>query len=421
VSSRSVLELNQPKEVQAILDRVRRVALVHEAPETLRRCKIWDIAPAFHCSIIGTCLTAAELRHFFVKLRQPDAKSATDHDLHGRGVCIAGKRDDAAKLLQKWIDKRHETAIKRFAKASTATQVRDLWLQALASGDIPGAYWAVHTHPAADRSLINQVFGEVHMLSHLVGSSNRLDIARLRKLEIELGESVAKLARQEVRIQSISRERSELLRRVEELQAFSGQQTAREQATADALVNATLTSSLQYRLDAEKAHSSSLTCRLKAVEEQVRISEERACALLDQNHQLQQENAALEAALRGEAGSCRDIGDDPLDLHDLTLLYVGGRPKLIYELKAITVRRGGTLLTHDGGIEDSSVLLPGLISQADGVFFPVDCISHLAMGKMKKACFDAGKSFVPLRTASVASFLAAVGTPGVFLPARTCL
>ncbi len=31
-----------------------------------RRCRIWDIAPALHCSIIGTCLSAAELRQFFV-------------------------------------------------------------------------------------------------------------------------------------------------------------------------------------------------------------------------------------------------------------------------------------------------------------------------------------------------------------------
>ena len=33
-----------------------------------RRCKIWDIAPSLHCSIIGTCLSAAELRQFFTKL-----------------------------------------------------------------------------------------------------------------------------------------------------------------------------------------------------------------------------------------------------------------------------------------------------------------------------------------------------------------
>jgi hypothetical protein len=47
-----------------------------------RRSKIWDIAPSLHCSIIGTCLSAAELRQFFVKLGDATAKTATDHTLH---------------------------------------------------------------------------------------------------------------------------------------------------------------------------------------------------------------------------------------------------------------------------------------------------------------------------------------------------
>jgi len=44
-----------------------------------RRCKIWDIAPSLHCSIIGTCRSAAELRQFFTKLGDTDAKMASDN------------------------------------------------------------------------------------------------------------------------------------------------------------------------------------------------------------------------------------------------------------------------------------------------------------------------------------------------------
>lgn len=66
------------------------------------------------------------------------------------------------------------------------------------------------------------------------------------------------------------------------------------------------------------------------------------------------------------------------------------------------------LLAHDGGIEDNSSALPGLVSRAGAAFFPVDCVSHLAAGQIKKLCREIGKPFVPLRTASVASFMAAI-------------
>src|ERR1700709_2269263 len=95
-----------------------------------RRSKIWDISPTLHCSIIGTCLSAAELRQFFVKLGDAIARSASDHTLHSSGVIAAGKHDLVGKLLNKALDHRHETVIRRFAKASTTAQVRELWLEA---------------------------------------------------------------------------------------------------------------------------------------------------------------------------------------------------------------------------------------------------------------------------------------------------
>ena len=54
----------------------------------------------------------------------------------------------------------------------------------------------------------------------------------------------------------------------------------------------------------------------------------------------------------------------------------------------------------------------GLVARAQAAFFPVDCISHTAAGLVKKVCREAGKPFVPLRSASLASFLAALAGGG---------
>jgi hypothetical protein len=382
-----------------------------------RRSKIWDIAPTLHCSIIGTCLSAAELRQFFVKLGDATAKTATDHTLHSYGVRAAGKHDLLGKLLNKTLDNRHEAAIRRFAKASSATRVRELWLEAFEQGNIPGGYWAVLTHPATDRPLVEEAFGQVHMLSHMVGSSNRIDITRLRTLERELGERDEKISRQETRLTEGSRERSELLRKAEQLEAEVRRREAVEQTAAEMISGAVTTSTLLQRIDAEKAHSSALAARVAGLEEQLEKALKFAATLNKQNDRLQREVAALEAELRIDTGDACDA-DVESDLSGLTVLYVGGRPGLIDQLKAVVTKRGGTLLSHDGGIEENLTALPGLISRADAAFFPVDCISHSAVEQIKKSCRDRHKPFVPLRTASVASFIATIGNDAVFRDAR---
>jgi hypothetical protein len=348
------------------------------------------------------------LRQFFVRLGHANARTASDNVLHHSGVRAAGRHDVIGKLLNKALDNRHETTIRRFAKASDTAQVRELWLEAFEQGNIPGGYWAVLTHPATDRALVEEAFGQVHMLSHMVGSSNRIDIVRLRTLERELAERDEKIARQEARLSDNSRERSKLVRKIEILVAEARRRDVADRATAEMVSNAATTSMLLQRLDAEKAHSSALASRIADLEEQIGRVRRSVATLNKQNDQLQREVKALEAELSiGEEGDPTARVES--DLKGVTVLYVGGRPGLIDQLKKIVTKRGGTLLSHDGGIEENLAALPGLVSQAAVAFFPIDCVSHSAVGQIKKSCRDGHKSFIPLRTASVASFMAAIG------------
>jgi len=371
------------------------------------RDRIWELSPNLHCSVVGTCLSTGDLRQLFAKLDDPDARTASEHALHGRAVRAAGQKETAGKLLNKLLDKRHETAIRRFAKARTAAEVRALWQEALERGDIPGAYWAVLSHPATDGPLVQEVYGEVHMLSHLVGMSNRADIARLRHLEQELGARDEKLARQEERLQQIGAEREALVRRVAELE-----HAVRRQAAMPAPAAPAEDETLRRRLADEQARSALLAERLAAQEEAVARLTARAEQAEAQAAALQDEIAALEAALDRPAAEPAETSGTVPELQGRTLLYVGGRPKQVEQLRALAARCGGVLLSHDGGVEDSPTLLPGLVSQADIAFFPVDCVSHHAAGQVKRLCREAQKPFVPLRTASLASFAAAVGTMG---------
>jgi Uncharacterized protein conserved in bacteria (DUF2325)/Capsule biosynthesis GfcC len=341
-----------------------------------------------------------------------NAKTASDNVLHANGVRAAGSHDFFGKLLNKTLDDRHEATIRRFAKVSSTAQLRELWFEAFEQGNIPGGYWAVLTHPAADRPLIEEAFGQVHMLSHMVGSSNRIDITRLRSLERQLGERDEKIFRQEVRLAEKSRVHADLLYKVEILEAEVRRLEMVERTAANMNSEAATISALLQQLNAEKAHSAGLAARATDLESRAEKAQKVAAALNRQNEQLELEVRALEVEIRMDTDQI--TAEVRKDLNGFTALYVGGRPRQVEQLKEIVISRGGILLSHDGGIEENIATLPGLISRADTTFFPVDCISHSAVGRIKKFCRDGEKRFVPLRTASVASFIAAIANHELF-------
>ncbi len=147
--------------------------------------------------------------------------------------------------------------------------------------------------------------------------------------------------------------------------------------------------------------------RIADLEEQVRKVRKLATNLNRQNDQLQGEVKALEAELSvdEESDSATAVESD-LDGRDDALCR--RTPRIDRSIKTVVARRGGTLLSHDGGMEENLAALPGLVSRADAVFFPIDCVSHSAVGQLKKSCRDRHKPFFPIRTASVASFMAAI-------------
>jgi hypothetical protein len=91
-----------------------------------------------------------------------------------------------------------------------------------------------------------------------------------------------------------------------------------------------------------------------------------------------------------------------------TVLYVGGRPGQIQAIRNLVEQADGEFIYHDGGLEQRKGLLAGEVGKADLVFFPVDCVSHDAVVLLKRLCGQAAKRYRPLRTASIASFIAAL-------------
>jgi hypothetical protein len=370
-----------------------------------RRTQISDLHSSLHCSIIGTCLSSAELRRLLIRLEVQGAEIADDHDLHVLGVLLAGRSKAGAKHLQKALDRRHQPAINQFAKAKDAAGVAALWEEALGRGDIPGAYWALLTHPAATDSMVKEVFGKVHMLSHLMGAANRADIRRLRQLEEENTELAAKLERQQLQLRDGFTSRDESIRRLNDMLARAAGQGAivAPSETEDSRAVKEALAELDQRLAHETSRRERLEQRLATASAALNEAERARARAEGELAALHQELASLESRL-GPA-PVHGAAADGLDLRGLTVLYVGGRANQAPQLKGLVESTKGHFLYHDGGIEHSAALLPGLVSRADIAMFPVDCVSHDAAAGVKRVCRQMGKRYIPLRTSSLACLL----------------
>ena len=375
-----------------------------------RRTQIWELHASLHCSIIGTCLSPGELRRLLLRRKVAGAETASDHDAHMLGVLMAARPQEGAKLLQKTLDRRHALALNRFARAGDRAGLTALWEDAMAGGDIPGAYWALLTHPLTTDQMARHAFGDVHMLSHLVGATNRADLTRLRELERQNAALSEKIERQQRQL------RDGFLNRDAKISALSdalAQAAARAQADApradDVQAGALqeTIASLNSRLARESERRARIEERLKALvatldtaDRARRDAETERDALAAEAASLEAQMAALLPAGRGEP--------EAIDLCGLAILYVGGRAGQMPRLRALVERCGGSLLHHDGGLEHSAGLLPALVGRADVSLFPVDCVSHDAVAAVKRTCQQAGKPYRPLRTSSLASLSAAL-------------
>jgi hypothetical protein len=386
-----------------------------EAPAERRRTQIWELGKSLHCSIIGTCLSSGELRQLLVRLGVGGADTASDHGLHVQAVLLCGSREAGAKLLHKALDRRHRGAITQFAKARDAEALRLMWAEAVKRGDIPGAYWALLTHPASTEALAKQVFGEVHMLSHLIGAANRADIRRLRQLEEDNAALAAKVDRQQRQLRDGFTARDQTIRRLNQLLVRSMAQPAEASSPKARPADhpeefGSVIAEAGRRLADETARRERLERRLAASAQALQAAGQARRLAEAERDALRRELASVEDRIVGllQPEGAAPAGD--LDLSGLVVLYVGGRANQAPQLKAVVERMGARLLHHDGGIEHSAALLPGLVSRADLVVFPVDCVSHLAMASVKRSCRQAGKPFTPLRTSSLTALVSALST-----------
>ena len=364
------------------------------------RRRIWELPVGWHCSVIGTCLSLGELRSLAKKCSlkiQPNFPA--DYQIHGFFTQQAGEQNKIAKLLNKLLDRRYAAAIKKARALKTSDELESYWNNALDGGDIAGPYWAMISHPCATYALSERAFADIHMLSHIVGASNRADIRKITSYEEELARSREELSKQRKRhIDRLEKKDQEILalqENVVQLRSRIGLLDRRIQDPAPSTENhGTSMEGELVHLRGKLAESATIIAELQSSEK----------TLTDLVNVLHEENKSLELALL--QNESRENSERRIELDGRRILYVGGRPHTVHRLRSLVETWNGELIHHDGGLERSIGELARAVTATDLVIFPTDRVSHDAASTVKRLCRQTLKPYKPVRSSGIASFVA---------------
>jgi hypothetical protein len=376
-----------------------------------KRLKTWQIPSGWLCSIVGTCLTPADVDRIVRRCSVTLPDGAQAYDIHGFLVGRASEEGRVAKEISKALDEKHAAILRKVGAEQDQAGLAALWNDLCSRGMVAGAYWAIMSHAHVAEALKVHAFGEVHMLSHFMGGCNRHNAKELWLAQRRLDQLTDRLARSRRQSEETTAARDRRIGELEqELRSMRHELVKANQGRAVSAPAAAPAGAAQRRAATRGGR------RLAAARARLTVLEaenQRLQALLE---------ALIDAAPRrpavppGTRPSQPGAEQGAPQLDGSCILYVGGRCQLLPHLRERARSCNACLLHHDGGQEESLQSLGRLVERADVVLCPIDCVSHQACLQVKALCRRRAKPFVPLRSSSATCFaraIAALQTPPI--------
>ena len=380
-----------------------------DTPAGSRRRRLWELPATAHCPVIGVCLPIAALRRLVDKAVGGQAL-AGDYELHCGVIAECRVRTPVAERVHKALDARYALALQRASRLKTEAALLDWWGVQSAGHELPGAFWALLTHPRCTPALEDCVLGEVHMLQHQIGVASRVDVARLGNLTDENAVLGRQLAEAQARAAHQAADHSH---DIEQLQ----RQIVRHRA--EAVLRTTEAQALRERLAQIEAVAPSLPARLSLVADnrslqgQVQDLQRRNARLDDALTRLRARLQAREPAAGAGGETSMAAAPTPATaaprLAERAVLCVGGRTASVPVYRRLVEHTGGRFLHHDGGNEDNVARLDATLAAADLVICQTGCISHDAYWRVKDHCKRTGKRCVFVESPSRHALARALG------------
>ncbi|MEO0619189.1 MAG: DUF2325 domain-containing protein [Pseudomonadota bacterium] len=320
----------------------------------------------------------------------------TPYGLHGYFAQEVARDCPLARTVQKFLDRRNAGMVRVVGKLTDEAALAELWQREYDAGRIAGAYWALQTYAHVSEDLHVKIFGDVHMLSHILGRTVHATAARASELQAHIEDLESKVARQSAQHRSAleARDGEIALLRSSQLRGVADKNAAPCAIGTDDRIRRRFErqgralSAARERARTIEAEKEGLASELQKLNAEVRVLRRRT-------------TVAEPTTDCPGAKACQieiDHGEN------LKILYLGGRSSAVTRLREIANAASAEFIHHDGGKGEAFSRIGGLISQCHVVFCPVDCISHRACLYAKDRCRRLEKAFVPLPSSGGKTF-----------------
>jgi hypothetical protein len=379
-------------------DELRHAQQPHGEMHASRRRRLWELSHACHCPLVGVGFPLGVLRKLVDKVTSGQVL-ADDYEVHVGAVTECGSRNRLSEALQKELERRYAAVLLRFRAAKTTEQVAAMWRNAVANGDVAGAFWAGLTHPRCSAELEEQMCRDLHMVQHQAGACARADLGKFNAALADNARLTHDLNKAQQRGAALLAEKTADA----EKHAAQLMQLRAQAVGKDSLIDSLRTEMAQLRESIPGLES-----RAKLAERLAQM-EERERALRNQIAELKVEasRAAEPAPATLVQEETRQVVEHvmkmPLRLSDRAVLCVGGRSGSVATYRELIEREGAQFSHHDGGLEDNANRLDASLAAADLVICQTGCISHSAYWRVKDYCKRNGKRCVFIDNPSISS------------------
>lgn len=377
------------------------------------RTKLWQLDHNYHCAVIGTCLSLKEVKNLLTSLRV-DYSHSNAYDIHTLIVTMISYNDYRSKKVQSYLDKKFATVLKKVKKMN-GQELRTEWKNVLTSGNLVGTFWAIISHPLTDEQMKRDFYGDIHMLSHLSGASNRVDLKRLDHLEKDQARLLKaanidqkksstlkdSLLTEKNITQQLKEDNTELMHQLAQLekqnQALLQSKNNKERQKLNLQI-VQLNQKVSAQNNEQEKQQKMIEQLSMDTAQQQKINLNSASEVI-----IYKEEAEYLQSLLSQQKERDDCQFKKQTLCGQCVLYVGGKKNLIPYYRDLIEQKAGTFLHHDGGEEKSTQGLSQSLARADIVVFPSDCISHSAYWNIKRVCQKQQKPFEYLNSAGLHS------------------
>ncbi len=354
----------------------------------------------FLCPLVGTCLTLKETQKIARHFKYVGDTSA--YKLHIWIIEACRELPAVAKYVQKFMDRKYRLTLNRI-DACAAPELNLAWQEALKEGQIAGAFYAVITRADAPDAVLNEVFGDIHMMSHLQGAEARAELkefGQLRQGNKVLQDRVKRLTGQ---VETVKIEREECKRRLchqEAELAVLRRKIAHLEQELNSLIEG-------RDFDKLKAENREMAARLN----QEQRTRERLEMRLMQETVRQLPVMYLSPTAQDPAPEATEVQEETCPLAsgekchrfcNKSILLVGGPERRESHYRRLVEEDfGGIFMRHDGDCRNGQARLVNMVRQAEVVICPISCTSHQAYHCVKKWCKKLNKPCVLMHNTGV--------------------